>query len=484
MLTRSPLFTTALASTISLLAASEAMAAESDFDSNSAQSSWEDYDEGDSMRIVGGGPVKSCNFPNCAVMGRGRADCSGTLIHPRVITTAGHCIGGRSGVKKSFGFGDHASKQSQSVTGTCKSVGQRAGSDWAYCILEKEVTGIPIVPVLMGCEVDALKKGQEIMLVGYGNTRAGSGGGPKRQVLTPISAGIGEGGSGQEQVHGNEILLGHAQKGACGGDSGGPAYIDLRTVPEFKDKKGAGWRVFGMTSRKGPGGGRCASTSVYSLIHKIIPRIEKDLGEDATPCFDADGTWNPTEDCKGFPDPEAGGSWPNCEAGTLSGYSHTCGDNKFDKEGSGSDSDSDSDSEGKTTGGTEGTGGGSDSEGTSDDSTSTDSDSESGTESEGSDSDSDTKGGSESESESDSDSDSGGSNKATPDETKKKTPDDTKTPEKTEESDNSDSGEADTGGAKFKEPGGCSVEAGSTGQGLAFTAGLFALLGLGRRKKK
>lgn len=360
--------------------------------------------------IVGGESVSSCNFPSCAVM-NGDSLCTATLIHPRVVTTAGHCINGLSNTRTQFGFGDDARSQSSTVDGTCKSVGQEPGADWAYCILDEPVTNVPIVPVLMGCEVEALKKGQDILLVGYGNSSMGSGAGPKREVLTPIAANIGQGSTDIEAVYENEILVGHAEKGACGGDSGGPAYIDLRTVPGFKDKKGAGWRVFGITSRKGPGGGRCTSTSVYSLIHTIMPRIEQDLGEDATPCFDADGTWNPSEDCKGFPDPRAGGAWPDCSAGELSGYSHTCGDNEFDKEEDDS-GETNPESQGTKSNPTDGD---PDSAGTDPDSEDTGSDPETDSESNGSDantdsdSDSSDSGSDSKESDSDSSSDSGDS---------------------------------------------------------------------------
>lgn len=243
------------------------------------------------------------------------------------MTTAYHCLQGKT--KLSVVFGEDWKQPEIEVEAECAFEGgaMAEGKDYAYCELSREITEVPIVPVLMGCELDALKKGVDVVPVGFGSTVPNQPKGEKkRQVTTPIANAMGQGG-----VSPNEILVGHKDKGSCQGDSGGPTYIDLRTVPEFKNKKGAGWRVFGITSRKGPGGSACASTTVYASIHSIVEKIEKEFDVDVTPCFDSDGTWNPGPNCKGFPDPEAGGSWKSCDPGKRSGYSHTCGDNPHDK---------------------------------------------------------------------------------------------------------------------------------------------------------
>lgn len=280
--------------------------------------------------IVGGASTKTCHFPSVAFLKVSAGACTGTLVHPKVLTTANHCIN-RNGEKIKATFGESHRGGSFTVGATCTGTtggnpGGPPGKDFAFCVLDKEVTNVPIVPILMGCEVEALKKGNDIQLVGFGATSASMQGvGTKRQVITPIHSDFGEGG------YDTEILVGNRAKGACSGDSGGPAFVDLRTIPEFKDKPGAGWRVFGVTSRMGPGGSMCASTTYYGGIHKWVEWVEEETGIDITPCFDADGTWAPSESCKDFPDPEAGGSWDeSCDPGKKSGWSHTCGDNPHD----------------------------------------------------------------------------------------------------------------------------------------------------------
>ena len=102
------------------------------------------------------------------------------------------------------------------------------GVDIAFCTLETPVEDVPIVPMLMGCETDALQEGTEVQLVGFGDADDGAGYGPKRAVDTVFN-GIIDG----------EAWIGGNGESSCYGDSGGPAYIRL------EDQS---WRVFGVTS--------------------------------------------------------------------------------------------------------------------------------------------------------------------------------------------------------------------------------------------
>jgi hypothetical protein len=141
-----------------------------------------------------------------------------------------------------FTFGESTASVSATAT-KCKAgaqgeTGLGTKNDWAYCVLDKEVTGVPYMPPLTQCEADKfLKPGVKIWLVGFGTTgSSGAGGGIKREVEVPINS-VGDG----------VVDVGLANgTGACHGDSGGPAYIHLAD-----GANDYGWRVFGSTS--GPG---------------------------------------------------------------------------------------------------------------------------------------------------------------------------------------------------------------------------------------
>ncbi len=256
-----------------------------------------------SQPIIGGSPATTCQWPTTV----GAGNCTSTLVHPRIVTTAEHCLAEGGPTEITFG-------ERWSGAGVVKTVpveqcfGASSGGlvgDFGFCILAEPVD-MAITPVLYGCETDILTAGQPAVLVGYGQRafwdfRAG--------VKFKVDVGV-------VRTDGVDIYLGNSRRGSCYGDSGGPAYVQLADGT---------WRVFGATSR---GALFCNGESIYTLIHPFVPWLEETSGIDITPCHDADGTWNPSADCRDFPlDPEAGvGGWDDlCAEIATSGPSSTCG---------------------------------------------------------------------------------------------------------------------------------------------------------------
>jgi hypothetical protein len=252
--------------------------------------------------IYGGSKVPPCAWPTTVSLG----GCTGTLVHPELVVFAAHCMSGGYGPSV-VTFGDNENYAAFKVaTASCKSdpkYSTSSGRDVAYCKLAKPVTNIPIVPILMGCETQALVAGASVVAVGFGQANDGLGWGPKRHVTMMLNG-----------IVNGEAKIGGGGKDTCYGDSGGPVYIRLAD---------GSWRVFGITSY----GEYCGGGGYYSMMHTAIEWLEQSSGIDLTPCHHQ-GQWAPSQACGHFPfDPEiGGGSWSlGCATGNVSGPSATCG---------------------------------------------------------------------------------------------------------------------------------------------------------------
>lgn len=261
------------------------------------------------LPLYGGELTPTCAWPSTVYVG----GCSGTLIHPEVVVYAAHC-----GTVEEVWFGEVADESPGFAvpTESCKTnVGWELGNgkDFAFCKLAEPVTEVPFTPPLMGCETTLLTPGREVTLVGFGLAEDDTSG-IKRQLTLPLNF-ISE--SGEAQTGSND------GKGVCFGDSGGPAFVRL---PEELGGDGS-WRVFGIASYIT--GGACGLIAYHSLVHEAVPWIEAESGIDVTPCHYANGDWNPSPACVGFPlepwDGE-GKTWAGgCGGGPVGEPPATCG---------------------------------------------------------------------------------------------------------------------------------------------------------------
>jgi uncharacterized protein (TIGR03382 family) len=147
----------------------------------------------------------------------GTERCSGTLVAPKAILTAGHC----SGVTGDAVFGDTAGASRRiaiaSVITHPKYSGEGQGYDVAIMHLVSGVIDIAPVPVAAQ-PLPANAVGMTVRHVGFGVTddSTGAGRGTKRQVSYPIT-----------ELDPLLFWSGAPNKQTCDGDSGGPGMVVL-----------------------------------------------------------------------------------------------------------------------------------------------------------------------------------------------------------------------------------------------------------------
>jgi len=218
-------------------------------------------------KIVGGERVPIGEWRSTVALTHpnGGVFCSGTALNRNLVVTAAHCLKGRTAndIKVYTGSGDFLNgavgqySVSRAVASPkYKDVALRKDNDIAYLLLKTSIDypDTSFVKVLTDpYEIkELLRPGAKTHLVGFG-LRDSNRLGEKWQNDTYI--GIKDPKTWYNKK--TEISVGGYSKDSCGGDSGGPAYGQL---------KNGQWRVYGVTSR----GVGCGNGGVYGLIHANI----------------------------------------------------------------------------------------------------------------------------------------------------------------------------------------------------------------------
>lgn len=163
------------------------------------------------LTLINGKPADPKDWPTIFTTSQGSSRCTGTVIGPKVLQLAAHCV--QNGKTASF------MKDNVKYVGTCTHhSGYRNDptSDYALCLLDKEVA-LPWYETITDKEVSI---GDDLLLAGMGCTQPGGGGGNDNVLRVGLSKVV------EIPTTDNDIVT-EGNAALCFGDSGGSAFMKV-----------------------------------------------------------------------------------------------------------------------------------------------------------------------------------------------------------------------------------------------------------------
>jgi endonuclease G len=208
-----------------------------------------------------------------AVLGP-QGSCTGTLIAPDVVLTAGHCAATNPtrviANTTNYNVSGGTTMNVKSITAY---PGWETSYDVAVIVLTQPIVGVTPRPIGTACSFDDFHRDTQIRLVGFGLTDdAGQGNNTQlNEAMAPVIDPDCSDGAGcvASVAPGGEFIAGGSGTDSCFGDSGGPVYLETAR----------GTVVIGAVSRGLDGSATpCGGGGIYVRTDKIVEWIETTTG--------------------------------------------------------------------------------------------------------------------------------------------------------------------------------------------------------------
>jgi hypothetical protein len=173
-----------------------------------------DVSYGSDPTLIGGVAVEPGDYPGVFYTSQGNSRCTGTLIGPKVVASAAHCMKSGGSLKLTY--------KGKTYSGTCSHAPEYRGNstaDWALCHLTEALPDAVAESVLV--DSTKVKVGDQIRLMGYGCIRNGGGGG-NDGVLRTNMAKV----TSVPKNSNYDTVTGPSSAALCYGDSGGPSFVE------------------------------------------------------------------------------------------------------------------------------------------------------------------------------------------------------------------------------------------------------------------
>lgn len=228
--------------------------------------------------VIGGAAAPAGKWPDTvAVLWDGQQACTGTLVAPTVVITAGHCVAG--GAPDAVLVG--ASKLSQPAEGetipvmkATEYLNSQNTIDAGVLVLSRAATKAEPRPIATGWAKFDIQNGVQVQLVGFGTIDRDAN--VSTDSLMEATTTITDYNCSKDGVGCNMLARPDGEFGAggmgidtCPGDSGGPVYLTT----------GYGTFVMGITSRGyDTNNYPCSEGGIYERPDKIVDWIEQTAG--------------------------------------------------------------------------------------------------------------------------------------------------------------------------------------------------------------